>query len=89
MARCPHCCRMFRTLEDEEGMHDCPHCGYGPDDHTPPSHEYAGEDGELGEWEFWCSWCGDVYSDGAFEPYCSSLCAARAQADSLEDDPCA
>lgn len=32
MARCPKCHRHFRVLEDEEGMHDCPHCGFGPDD---------------------------------------------------------
>ena len=38
MARCPRCKRHFRTLEDEEGMHDCPHCGYGPqrDVKAPP-----------------------------------------------------
>jgi Zn ribbon nucleic-acid-binding protein len=32
--RCPRCRRRFRVLEDEIGMHDCPHCGYGeqPDD---------------------------------------------------------
>lgn len=30
MARCPNCKHKFRTLEDEEGMHACPHCGYGP-----------------------------------------------------------
>ncbi len=30
MSRCPHCTRSFRTLEDEIGMHDCPHCGYPP-----------------------------------------------------------
>ena len=28
MARCPKCRHYFRTLEDEEGMHDCPRCGY-------------------------------------------------------------
>ena len=28
MARCPKCKHHFRTLEDEEGMHDCPRCGY-------------------------------------------------------------
>ena len=30
MATCPRCRRHFRTLEDEEGMHDCPYCGYPP-----------------------------------------------------------
>ena len=72
MARCPRCIRSFRTLEDETDMHDCPHCGYGPD------------------WAaVFCFWCNDHYSDHEFEPYCSSLCAARAQADSAEDDSCA
>lgn len=28
MARCPHCRRHFRTLDDEQDMHDCPHCLY-------------------------------------------------------------
>ena len=28
MARCPYCRHYFRTLDDEEGMHDCPYCGY-------------------------------------------------------------
>ena len=29
MARCPHCRRGFRVMEDEDdGQHDCPHCGY-------------------------------------------------------------
>ncbi len=26
--RCPRCHKGFRTLDDEHGMHDCPHCGY-------------------------------------------------------------
>ena len=30
MATCPKCRRHFRTLEDEEGMHECPRCGYAP-----------------------------------------------------------
>ena len=33
MARCPHCRRGFRVMEDEDdGQHDCPHCGYNPHD---------------------------------------------------------
>lgn len=32
MARCPKCRHQFRTMEDEEGQHDCPRCGYGPED---------------------------------------------------------
>jgi hypothetical protein len=28
MARCPKCKKRFPTLEDEEGMHECPRCGY-------------------------------------------------------------
>ena len=69
MARCPRCTRSFRTLEDEQGMHDCPHCGCGP--------------GDV------CFWCEDLYHHSTYTPYCSSLCAARAQADSMEDDSCA
>lgn len=30
MARCPRCRRSFRTLEDEDGQHDCPYCGSAP-----------------------------------------------------------
>ena len=30
MARCPSCRRHFRTLDDEEGLHDCPFCGEEP-----------------------------------------------------------
>ncbi len=33
MPRCPQCRRSFRVLEDEDdGQHDCPHCGYGAHD---------------------------------------------------------
>ena len=28
MAQCSKCRYRFRTLDDEEGMHDCPSCGY-------------------------------------------------------------
>ena len=33
MATCPRCRKHFRTLEDEENMHDCSKCGYSPMDH--------------------------------------------------------
>ena len=33
--RCPRCRRAFQVLEDEQGMHACPWCGYGPDDKRP------------------------------------------------------
>ena len=33
--RCPRCKRSFRVLEDEQGMHACPSCGYGPEDDEP------------------------------------------------------
>jgi hypothetical protein len=42
--RCPRCRRHFRTLEDEEGMHDCPHCGYGPEDDEPEEPEAEDEE---------------------------------------------
>lgn len=32
MPRCPRCKRHFRTLEDEQDIHDCPYCGYFPRD---------------------------------------------------------
>jgi ribosomal protein S27AE len=41
--RCPKCRRSFRTLADEAGQHECPHCGYAPwlgdeqEDADPPS----------------------------------------------------
>ena len=72
MARCPRCTRSFRTLEDEQDMHDCPHCGYGLEDDQAAR----------------CAWCNYPYTDPENYPYCSSLCAARAQADSVEDDSC-
>ncbi len=28
MAQCGRCRHRFRTLDDEEGMHDCPRCGW-------------------------------------------------------------
>ncbi len=28
--RCSACGKMFRTLADEVGMHECPRCGYTP-----------------------------------------------------------
>ncbi len=31
MATCPECRKHFRILEDEQGMHGCPYCGYSPD----------------------------------------------------------
>ena len=37
MALCPECRYKFRTLDDEDGMHECPRCGYHPDnDREPP-----------------------------------------------------
>lgn len=29
--RCPNCHKHYRTLEDEDGDHDCPYCGSSPD----------------------------------------------------------
>ena len=31
MPRCPRCRTTFRTLEDEQDMHECPSCGLEPD----------------------------------------------------------
>lgn len=30
MPRCPECKKVFRVMEDELGMHDCPYCGHSP-----------------------------------------------------------
>lgn len=30
--RCSQCGRRFRVMADEDGLHDCPSCGYGPED---------------------------------------------------------
>ena len=70
MARCPHCKRTFRTLEDEEGMHDCPNCGHGPGD----------------DLKALCILCEMVLDDDEFYPYCGPQCVAEAEADSQEDD---
>lgn len=70
MARCPSCHKSFRVMEDEENMHDCPRCGYGPGSAVR------------------CMWCDgeQTYEQSEeFGEYCSELCAARAEADSVED----
>lgn len=32
MPTCPSCKTYFKTLEDEEHIHDCPKCGFSPED---------------------------------------------------------
>ena len=32
MPQCPMCHKQFRTLEDEEYIHECPKCGYFPEE---------------------------------------------------------
>ena len=32
---CPRCRGRFATLDDEEGQHPCPWCGYEPGMHRP------------------------------------------------------
>jgi hypothetical protein len=40
MATCPACRHHFRVLEDEDdGQHDCPHCGYSRHHDTPDEEE--------------------------------------------------
>lgn len=70
MPRCPHCRHHFRTLDDEIDMHDCPHCGYGPDTNVG----YC----------IWCNDRYTVQADDE-SPYCSTLCALQALQDSDED----
>lgn len=43
MERCPMCKTHFRTLPDEEGMHECPKCGYHPA-HCQPVCLYCGSE---------------------------------------------
>jgi hypothetical protein len=66
MARCPNCKRHFRTLEDEEGMHACPSCGF--DGH---------EEESVGSTDA-CNVCGlDISSQGtliSLEGYCGLSC---------------
>jgi len=74
MARCPRCTKHFRTLEDEDGMHDCPYCGYTND--PPPTCDWCNSPmPSVDDWGFM-----------TYEPYCSSLCAAQAERDSEEDN---
>lgn len=48
MARCSNCRHRFATLEDEADMHECPRCGYHPNnDREPPDAD--GEDFRGGE----------------------------------------
>lgn len=43
--RCPKCRKSFRVLEDEQGMHPCPRCGYWiGDDRTSDQEEDMWED---------------------------------------------
>jgi len=71
MARCPRCFKHFRTLEDEEGMHECPSCGYAPWNEPPCS---------------WCGLAQDEWADGENYPYCEMTCAIAAERDSEEDN---
>ncbi len=34
--KCPRCKRVFQTLDDEYGEHDCPYCGLRPEDVYEP-----------------------------------------------------
>lgn len=45
MAQCPKCKCRFRTLEDEEGMHACPRCGF--DAHAPEPEEWELAEGDA------------------------------------------
>lgn len=71
MARCPSCKCTFRTLEDEEGMHACPRCGYG-DEPDPPACSWCSE--EFNE---------DDRDD--YAPYCGQSCALEADRDNEEN----
>lgn len=47
MPRCPACGCRFRTLDDEEGMHECPACGLSPHAVTCASCDRWGDPSEL------------------------------------------
>lgn len=81
MARCPRCTKHFRVMEDEEGMHECPSCGYAPWN-EPKCLWCNGElPTQLGH-ETEEDWLDDV----PFYPYCSNDCANAAERDSEEDN---
>ena len=65
MPRCPACRRSFRTMEDEEGMHDCPHCGYFP--HPPETCTWCSVELER-----------DNPDHEEHYPYCSAECGIAA-----------
>jgi hypothetical protein len=71
MPRCPSCRCTFRVMEDEQNMHDCPSCGYGPSTIVAC---------------MWCSAeVTDDENMVDCLPYCSEFCSARAEAESMED----
>jgi len=59
--RCPNCKRTFRTLADEMGMHECPYCGYGPDQL---------DDSQLVD----CRTCGSTFAPEGAEEWKSLEC---------------
>ncbi len=46
MPRCPRCRQTFLTLEDEQGMHDCPYCALPADADWPPQRREDDDDDE-------------------------------------------
>jgi Zn ribbon nucleic-acid-binding protein len=46
-ARCPNCRARFRALEDEAGMHECPHCGFDPHDDLKPEEDEESETADV------------------------------------------
>lgn len=42
--RCPECKHRFQVLDDEEGMHECPSCGYFPGRDDADDNETEDED---------------------------------------------
>ena len=41
MPQCPNCKTNFRTLEGEEQDHDCPKCGFSPEELYEYEHVYC------------------------------------------------
>ena len=73
MAICPSCYHGFHTLEDEEGTHNCPHCGYGPS----PKEDCI-----------WCGAELEDDGSGEkpeHYPYCSDACAVVAERENEEE----
>ena len=49
MQRCPSCGHRFAVLDDEQGQHECPRCGFGPGDIVERDSDTRAEDDDASE----------------------------------------